>query len=216
MLTDHPIFDNIDSDVIPAEDELKKGPDYKRVLKAFQNCRTVYDMETLLVDMKLDKAYPKAQAFFENIKQHVRPLYMPSCIEDLFEDLSTKLQIAHLTSPWNKKPTTYTRMAYNCHLTSSDGLSNDGLDITVLNGTHYFHTTFDDYNIDQVYDIYDLITTIEAICNKEPLNKKELPEDLCDYYNALAMHTEDGEVLYGIEIKQFQKEIERTLTHENA
>lgn len=216
MLTDHPIFDNATLDVISAEDELKKGPDYERVLKAFQNCSTVFQMKNVLINLKLNQTYPKAQSFFENIAQHIKPLYMPTCINDLFEDLSIQLQIAYLASPYHRKPTAYTHMAYNCHLTSSNGLSDDGLDITVINGTHYIHTTFEEDNIDQIYEVYNLITTVKNVYQKEPLRQKDLTDDCYDYYLALAKHTEDGEVLYDIEIKQFQKEVERTHAHENT
>ena len=197
----------------PVAVEFLNGPDDLESILAEIEVETDFDnFETILDRLGIEDKYPATAAFLADIYEYVLPEYYYDSIEDLHIEISRRLERAYNQSKYIKEPLNYLPMAYNSKLTSTnDDYENDGLSVMILNGQQYSYFDVDESELTSIYDICDILYTIDLISNYELQSTDYLDPETRQYYRALCYHVENGEPLDDVEMTILNRKIDEDL-----
>lgn len=196
----------------PVARELIHFPeDLEKILDEINTINDFESFDSLMGDLGLDTTYRETDKFFMNITDYIITDYQCDDIYDVYAKIGSRLAKAFREVLYQQSE--YLPFAYDCSLHSSDPDEDyqDMLDILVLNGTNYYANTVEAYEVDCVYDIYDIITEIDEMCQSKAQSAEYLADDTKAYYRALCKHVENNEALDDIELDILQQKIDNNL-----
>lgn len=196
----------------PVAAELINFPeDLDTILGEITNINDFEDFDSLMYDLGLDTTYRETDKFFTNITDYIITDYHYDNIYDVYAEIVSRLVKANRDAPYQQYPSEYLPFAYDCCLGSSDPDEDyqDMLDILVLNGTNYYANSVEDYEVNHIYNIYDIITDINEMCQSDAQSAEYLADDTKAYYKALCKHVENNEALADIELDILKQKIDK-------
>lgn len=185
-------------------------------LNAINNINDFDGFDSLMYDLGLDTTYRETDTFFTNITDYIIADYQYDNLYDVYAEIVRRLAKTYHDAPCQQYPSEYLPFAYDCRLFSSDPDEDyqDMLEIIILNGTNYYINSVEDYEVDYIYDIYEVLTDIDEMCQSEAQSAYYLADDTKAYYKALCKHVENNEALEDIELDILQQKIdENTRIH---